>query len=216
MSQIISADDFGVRPMSDTDLVTHWIDRLRAGDPTAAQELWERYSARLIALARARLRGTPRRAADEEDVALSVFDSLCRGAGRGAFPRLGDREDLWQLLVVITRRKAGRLVAHGRRQKRGGGKVVGESALLDPAGDRAGIEQVLGSEPTPEFAAQVAEECRQLLDLLGESDLRELAMWKMEGYTNEEIAAKLGCVPRTVERKLRLIRSLWTHEVRYE
>ena len=48
---------------------------------------------------------TCRRAADEEDVALSAFDSFCRGAEQGRFPQLDGRDDLWHLLVVITVRK---------------------------------------------------------------------------------------------------------------
>jgi len=71
---------------------------------------------------------------------------------------------------------------------------------------------VLGDEPTPEFAAQVAEECQRLLGRLGDAELRSVALWKMEGYTNEEIAARLNCVPRTVQRKLGLIRTLWDQE----
>jgi len=42
----------------------------------------------------------------------------------------------------------------------------------------------------------------------GGSRPRRVALAKMEGYTNDEIAAQLECAPRTVERKLRLIRSL--------
>ena len=61
--------------------------------------------------------------------------------------------------------------------------------------------------------AELADECQRLLDSLGSAELAQVALWKMEGYANEEIAAKLGCVPRTVERKLRLIRSLWADEV---
>ena len=72
--------------------------------------------------------------------------------------------------------------------------------------------QIIGKEPTPEFAAQVAEECQRLLDGLGDDELRMLALWKMEGYTNAEIAAKLGRSQPTVERKLRLIRSRWENE----
>src|SRR6266403_2686702 len=74
--------------------VTRWIDRLKAGDPDAAQKLWERYFRRLVGLARKKLRAAPRRAADEEDVALSAFDSFCRGAGQDRFPQLHDRLDL--------------------------------------------------------------------------------------------------------------------------
>ncbi len=191
--------------------VTHWIALLKAGDEAAAQKLWERYFHRLVALARAKLRGSPRRAADEEDVALSAFDSFCRGAEEGRFPRLADRDDLWRLLVVITARKALHLVRDERRRKRGGEALSPPRAL-----DEAALEQVVGQEPTPEFAAQVADECRRLLDSLGDEGLQSLAQWKMEGYTNDEIAARLGCASRTVERKLRLIRLSWEKEAPHE
>jgi DNA-directed RNA polymerase specialized sigma24 family protein len=193
--------------MSSTGSVTHWINQLRAGDHQAAQPLFERYFQRLAALARSKLQGLPRRAADEEDVALSAFDSFCRGADQGRFPQLRDRDNLWPLLVIITARKALDLVQGECRRKRGGGAVRGESALLGHDG-QPDIDQVVGPEPSPEFAAQVAEECRRLLEAL-DDELRTVAVWKMEAYSNEEIAAKLGCVPRTVERKLRVIRAVW-------
>ncbi|MBV8217742.1 MAG: hypothetical protein JO325_04710 [Solirubrobacterales bacterium] len=199
--------------MTSEGSVTHCIGELKKRDPDAARRLWERYYRKLVGLARLKLRSTPRRAADEEDVALSAFDSFCRGVGRGHFPQLQDRSDLWQLLAIITARKAIDLVNHNRRQKRGGGTVSGESGLLDP-GDPAtsgpGLAQIIGREPPPEFAAQVADECRRLLDGLGDEGLRSVALWKMEGYTNAEIAERLGGVNmRTVERKLKTIRERW-------
>jgi DNA-directed RNA polymerase specialized sigma24 family protein len=195
------------------DSVTRWISQLKAGDPSAANKLWECYFQRLVALAGNKLRGMPRRAADEEDVALSAFNTFCRGVGRGQFPQLEDRDNLWRLLVTITARKAIDLIHHERRQKRGG--AVAESELASPSAEAPAFafEQVISREPTPEFAAQVAEECRRLLDRLDDAELRALAVWKMEGYSNDEIAAKLGCVPRTVERRLRVIRSLWAQEI---
>jgi DNA-directed RNA polymerase specialized sigma24 family protein len=204
--------------MSSAGDVTVWLDQLKAGDQAAAQPLWERYFHRLVALAEKRLRQLPRRAADEEDVALAAFHSFCRGAERGRFPRLDDRDDLWQLLVVITTRKAADLVAYENRAKRGGGKVRGESALRrpedGPEGSR-GIEQVAGAEPTPQFAAEVAEECGRLLDVLGDDRLRSIARWKLEGYTNREIAERLGRSEVIVEKKLQLIRAIWQrHGVR--
>jgi DNA-directed RNA polymerase specialized sigma24 family protein len=179
--------------------------------------LWQSYFQRLVSLARKRLRHRPRRMADEEDVALSAFDSFCRGAAEGRYPQLSDRDDLWRLLVVITARKAANLVRHECCQKRGGGRVRGDSALtasVDCEDSEEGLEQILGSEPTPEFAAQVAEECQRLLSLLHDAELRSIAVWKMEGYTNAEIAEKLGYVTVTIERRLRLIRSLWEKEKR--
>jgi DNA-directed RNA polymerase specialized sigma24 family protein len=198
--------------MSSSGSVSIWITELRAGDPLAAQRLWENYFPRLAALARKKLQDLPRRMADEEDVALSAFDSFCRGAEQGRFPSVTDRDNLWGLLVTITARKAVLLVRHEFRQKRGGGEVHGDSAFqTGPAvrEEEAGLEQIVGSEPTPEFAAQMAEEYQRLLARLGEGDLAQIAVWKMEGYSNEEIAARLGCVPRTVERKVALIRTIW-------
>src|SRR6516225_8034293 len=172
--------------------VTHWIGLLKAGDQQAAQPLWERYFQQLVTLARRKLKSLPRCAADEEDVALSAFDSFCRDAGRGRFPQLGDRDDLWRLLVTMTAQKSLDLVRREKAQKRGAGwSVAGESEL----------EEVLGREPTPEFAAAVAEECRRLLNRLGDEELRAVALWKMEGYKTQEIADRMGCVPRTVERR---------------
>jgi DNA-directed RNA polymerase specialized sigma24 family protein len=189
--------------------VTHWINLIKAGERAAAQPLWERYFHRLVVLARARLRGMPRRVADEEDVALSAFNSFCRHAEQGRFPQLLDRDDLWQLLVMLAARKAVSLARYESRQKRGGGLVLGEDALGAAEDEAGAVAQVVGDDPTPEFAAQIAEECARLLDRLGDAELRTLALWKMEGYTNAEIAGRLGCVERTVERKLRVIRGLW-------
>jgi DNA-directed RNA polymerase specialized sigma24 family protein len=195
--------------MATSRSVTYWVQQLQAGDPAAAQPLWERYFTQLVRLARDKLRGARRRAADEEDVALSAFDSFCRGAAQGRFPQLGDRNNLWGLLVTLTARKAIDLAQHEDRQKRGGGRVGGESALPTSADGERGIEQVVGREPTPEFAAQVAEECQNLLGQLGDAELRSVALWKMEGYSNAEIAQKLGYAEVTVERRLRLIRKTW-------
>src|SRR5262249_36812276 len=145
--------------MSTAGSVTHWIAQLKAGDHIAAQHIWESYFRQLVERARRKLAGTPRRAADEEDVALSAFDSFCRAAEQGRFPRLNDCHDLWQLLVVLTDRKACALVQHERRQKRGGCQVLDEAAL--PAGDTYAegrpLARIVAQEPMPEFATQVAE-----------------------------------------------------------
>src|SRR5262249_4482666 len=154
-----------------TDPVTHWIDQLIAGDRTAVQPLWERYFQQMVRLARQRLRAAPRVPADGEDVALSAFDSFCRGAEQGRFPGLTDRDSLWSHLIIYTIRKASRLIRSEHRQKRGGGKVLDEASLAGRDGE-PGFGEVLGREPTPEFAALVAEEYRYLLDRLPDARTR--------------------------------------------
>jgi DNA-directed RNA polymerase specialized sigma24 family protein len=168
-----------------------------------------------VGLARQRLGQTPRGAADEEDVALSAFNSFFEGVAQGRFPQLSDRDDLWRLLVHITACKAIDQINHERRKKRRPDSVVQvwAEADLQSCDGGQGLAQVVGNEPTPEFAAEVAEECERLLQSLSNPELRSVAVWKMEGYSNAEIAEKLHCVERSVERKLRLIRDRWAREV---
>ncbi len=198
----------------DDDSITRLIDRLKANDPDAAQQLWARYFDKIVEVARKRLGAVPRRVADEEDVALSVFQSLCEGAAGGRFDLLNDRDDLWRLLLTITRHKSADQIRRQARQKRGGGEVRGESVFAAGAndGELPGMNEIVGQEPTPEFLALVADECRRLLMDLGDDSLRQVAQLKLEGFTNEEIAERLDISVRTVERKLKLIREDWAQE----
>ena len=192
--------------------VTIWIDGLRDGDDASAQQLWERYFAQLVRIAGSKLPRGVRREFDEEDVALSAFHSLCIGVKEGKFPRLDDRDNLWSLLVVITARKAMRHVRSATALKRGGGDVAGESALNASGKDEQighGINEVIGKEPSAEFAAEISEQSDRLLSLLPDDAMRKLALLKMEGYSNKEASDELDCGLRTVERRLGLIRNLW-------
>jgi DNA-directed RNA polymerase specialized sigma24 family protein len=189
--------------------VTGLVERVKAGEHEAARLLWQRYYPRLVGLARKKLRAAPRRVADEEDAALSAFNSFCRRAAQGRFPDLKDRDGLWALLVVLTAHKAADQVKYLRREKRGGGQVRGDSAL-GPADDSGagGFDDVEGDEPTPEEAAILAEEVESLLGRLRDPALRRVAVWKLEGYTNAEIAERQGCSLPTVERRLAIVRRL--------
>ncbi len=201
--------------MSDFDSVSQWIAGLGACDELAAAKLWQRYYHRLVGLAYKKLRDAPRRVADEEDVVLSAFQSFCQRAQGGQFPDLRDRNDLWRLIVRITERKAYDQLRAQTRKKRGGGKVAGESALMAGEASDAGpgIQGVESPEPTPELAAQTAESMNRLLGLLDDGELRTIALLKLQGFTNEEIATEIGRALPTVERRLRLIRDIWQEEV---
>jgi DNA-directed RNA polymerase specialized sigma24 family protein len=198
--------------MSSSGSVTAWIDQLRAGDRAAAQRLWQGYFHRLVGLARKKLRRAPRGMADEEDVALSALDSFIRGAEKGRFPQLADRDDLLHLLLVITERKAVDHVNHERREKRGGGKVRHEGSLAGNSSVTAPFDHVAGLEPTPDEAARIADNCRQLLEALEDDQLCAVALAKIEGCSNEEIAKRQRCSVPTVERKLARIRKIWRRE----
>ncbi|HJZ55509.1 MAG TPA: ECF-type sigma factor [Gemmataceae bacterium] len=186
------------------DPVTVWLGQLQAGDPAAARPLWDRYFHRLVGLARKRLKGAPQRAADGEDVALSAFESFCRNAEAGRFPDLADRDGLWRLLATFTLRKATHHLRDAARQKRGGGAVSEGNSVV--------LAEVFGREPDPGLAVEVAEECDRLLAVLGDAELRQVALLRMEWHSVEEVAERIGCAPRSVKRKLRLIRRIWERE----
>jgi RNA polymerase sigma factor (sigma-70 family) len=196
--------------MSVPGSVTAVVERLKDGDHEAARLLWQRYYPRLVALARQKFQGAPRRVADEEDAALSAFDSFCRRAERGQFPDLKDRDGLWALLVIMTARKVADQLRHDHRDKRGGGQVRGDSALPAGEGDTGpvGLDAVESDEPTPEEAALLAEEVEALLGRLSDPLVRQVAVLKLEGYSNAEIAERQGCSVPTVERRLAIVRRL--------
>jgi len=195
--------------------VTRWIGELRAGDEKALQPLWDRYYAMLVERARAKFfalrSATP--VNDVEDVASSAFHSLYQGIREGRFPRLEDRDDLWRLLVHLAACKAVDRHRAEHRQKRGGGKVMSEADMIAAGadGDNEGnpLDRIIGSEPTPEFAAMVAEEYQQRLEGLGNETLRRIAELKLACYSNEDIRRQLGCSLRSVTLKLELIRKKW-------
>jgi len=197
--------------MDDPGDITVWLARLKQGDPQAAQAIWEAYFDRLVRLARRQLKSVPQRTYDDEDVAISAFNSFCQAAKRGRFPQLEDKHDLWKLLVTITARKAHAQRKRQFAEKRGGGATRGESVFAPSGNDDspAGLGAVMGSEPTPEFAAAFNETVSLLLEQLQDPTLQDIVIRKMEGFTNEEIASAQHCATRTVERKLQRVRTIW-------
>lgn len=191
--------------------VSQNISDLKKGDQRAAEQLWNRYFDQLVKLARNQLRTTPRRAADEEDIALSVFHSLCRSAESGRLEQLQDRSELWKLLVAMTRRKVVDHIRHNNRAKRGGGAVRGESlwqGLAENSG-LAGIEEFGEEMHSPEFLYELQEQHANLMAALANDVLRQVAAAKMQGCTSAEIAQQLELSVRSIERKIQHIRKCW-------
>jgi RNA polymerase sigma factor (sigma-70 family) len=193
--------------LSPNPSVSTWLHLLRAGDSRAAQPLWERYFSQLVRLAHAKLTARLRSAVDAEDVALSAFASFCRGVAAGRFPRLEDRHDLWRLLFTLTLRHTIDHVRREGRQRRGGDLLELPEADLD---------RLASEEPDPAWAAAVADELQLLLKLLPGDDLRQLVQARLEGATLAEIAARLGCSLRGVERKWQLVRRFWLQQAENE
>ncbi|WP_254509248.1 ECF-type sigma factor [Anatilimnocola floriformis] len=193
--------------MDSQSTIENLISLLRRGDKDAPEALWNRYYARLAQLAQSRLNSRLRKVVDEEDVALSVFDTFCRGIQNGKFPELNGHDSLWPLLMVLTFRKVTKHAAKQAAQKRGAGKVVGEADFGE--NEEANLlAQAIGNEPSPEFVVEMEEQCNYLLGLLS-PELQPVARGKLEGLSNSELSDRLGCSLRTLERRLGLIRRCW-------
>ena len=184
------------------------------GDESSASQLWNYCFPKLLSYSKKKLPGHLRRALDEEDVALSAFKSFCLAAAKGSFPQLEGRDDLWKLLLCIADRKAQNYVRRELREKRGGGQVRGES-IFETGGNSGelnavGIGNVAGGMASPEMLAQFTDDARAMIDMLQDDTVRTIALLRMAGYSVEEIAERLECGKRTVERRLTLIRRTWS------
>lgn len=192
--------------------VSMWISDLREGDERAAYELWSRYSKRLLEFARKKLGYSQNGIADEEDVAQLAFSSLCRGARKGRFADVRDRDELWWLLMAITKRKAVDLIRRETAQKRGGGEIS-SGGRFERGPSYLTFADIVGREPTPEYLAALAEQYARLMQSLRDDCLRQIVISRIEGYTVAEIAGQLEITKRSVERKLQLIREKWSREL---
>lgn len=207
------SEDTPLNDSTQSHEISRMLPRIKAGDDQAVAVVWRKYFEQLVRYSRRKLGELPRRAVDEEDVALSAMYSFCRGMEAGKFENVDDRHDLWKLLVTITARKVCAKRRHEYAAKRDVRRVV-DPGVLNPNSSGDGcmfsVDQ-LGGPPTQEMADSVVANCHQLLDCLDEK-CRQVALWTLEGYSNNEIADKLGCVRRTVERKLERIRSVWSRQ----
>jgi RNA polymerase sigma factor (sigma-70 family) len=189
-----------------TGSVTLFFNRLKSGDDEAAVGLWKRFFPRLAGLARKTLLGRPQKMADAEDAVQSAFASFCQHARAGDF-EIADRSELWNLLGLITKRKARAQARREAAAKRGGGRTLEEGALRGPEGRPLPLDQAAEGMTHEDFDLHVTE----LLERL-EPALREFAVLRAMGFQNREIAERLDCTERKVERKLQLIRLAWEAE----
>lgn len=192
--------------MVNEDPVSLWIEQLRASDEVAARRVWEHFAARLYLMARRKLRPETRRVYDEEDAALSMFESVCSGMAAGRFPDLQNRDSLWRLMLVITSQKISNRHRFDQQKCRDIRRNLADSIFSSSEGSEMPL---ISREPTPEFTAELEDTFERLFSCLDEPNLREIATLRMEGYTDEEIAQKLNCSRRTVQRRITIVRRHW-------
>ena len=70
----------------------------------------------------------------------------------------------------------------------------------------------MGKSIRLEVAAQFADDYRRFLAKLEDPAIRSIALRRLEGQGTQEIADAMKVSTKTIERKLRLIRAIWSEE----
>ena len=140
-----------------------------------------------------------------------MFHSVCRGLAEGRFPDLQDRDSLWRLMLVITGNKIANRHRFDQQLRRDIRRTSTESIFTESHTNQSGQfgSGLLSREPTPEFVAEFQETTDRLFAALDEPELKEIAILRVEGYNDNDIAEKLNCSRRTVQRRLTMIRRCW-------
>ena len=165
----------------------------------------------LLAIVRRRLeRAGIRHREDEEDVLQSVYRVLASGDTPEKYKDLNNRVDLWKLLVTITNRRVSNKINRHRSAGRNVGMEWKPAGAPGDANKVSPLQEIIAASPGPDENVISMIEVGRLLGLL-DDPLRRIALWKLDGYTNEEIAGAgmMDCAVRTVERKLERIRGIW-------
>jgi RNA polymerase sigma-70 factor (ECF subfamily) len=183
----------------------HLLVQLRAGNDRAAGEVVQRFSRRLLALARRRQHRWARRTEDPEDVVQSVFQSFFACLREGRF-RLISWNDLWRLLKAITFHKCADQLDYARARRRHVQRAV---SLLSPGVSPDEMWELAGREPSPLEALLLAETVDQLVGAFAVED-RPIVELSVQGYSAVEISSRLGRAVRSVRRvRQRIKKRLW-------
>jgi RNA polymerase sigma factor (sigma-70 family) len=193
--------------------VSVWLQQPQEGEEAALAKLHARFWPFVVGLARRKLGGTPRRAFDEEDIAQQAFWGFYKSLRAGGLPQLTNRHQLLALLTHITACQAANQIKHELGvQKRGGGRIQGESVLEGGSARSEGAAQGLEQVQDPGLSPQerfLLEDCYQHYVAALPDHLRDFAELYLAGLTYQEIADRQGCTERTVDRKMALILGHW-------
>ena len=182
--------------MATADTFSSLMARLRSGEDAAAQEVFERFAGRLVALTRGRFNRLLARKVDPEDVVQSAFKSFFVRHRAGKL-EVGDCDGLWNLLTLITLRKCADRAEYFRADRRDAAREATGPAGGDATPDAWLV--ALDREPRPEEAASLAETVEHLFRDLSAHE-RPILELSLQGYTASEISVRLGRAERSVRR----------------
>jgi RNA polymerase sigma-70 factor (ECF subfamily) len=188
-------------PSTDQSLLDLW----RAGNEQAAKKLFDCYVDRLLALARRRISQRLAGRVDPEDVVQSVFRTFFHRAKEGQFS-IADQDELCKLLVSITVHKTLRQVAFHQAGKRNMNQEMGQGQQPEER-----LQALLDREPGPEEAVTFLDQLEHFMNRLRPQE-RQILEMRMQGFSNDEISAKLGIYDRKIRRAVERVRALAEQE----
>lgn len=172
------------------------------GDRQAFDEIFGRYSEKLIRLARSRISDRLAARIEAEDVVQSVFRTFFGRMQEGRF-QFNEENDLWKLLVSITLNKLRNQVDWHTAAKRD----VSAEQPLSGATSSLNAFDVDGETPSPEAVVAFVDLLEHFMAELRDGD-RKILELRLQGLTQDEIAHEVGCTERTVRRVLERIRQI--------
>ena len=188
----------------DPGSISQWVLRLKSGNPTATQAIWDRFYPKLVEAANKRLIKNPDPATSGEDIAQSSFRNVCLGVLEGKYPQLENRDDLWKLLLVSM---INRVRSHYRSinaQKR----AVSLEESIDSIDD-----ELLVQFKSPAAQSELDDLIDFLLNKLDQEDpsgqLRQIAVLYLNEHSASDIAKIIHRRKTNILHKVQLIRALW-------
>jgi RNA polymerase sigma-70 factor (ECF subfamily) len=181
------------------------LELCRAGNEDAARQLFERYAERLLALARRRISQRLAGRVDAEDCVQSALRTFFHRARQGKFV-VKEQDDVAKLLMRITVHKTLRQVAFHQADKRDASSELRQGKQAQKRWD-----ELLAEEPTPDHAVAFLDQLETFFNQLRPQE-RQILEMRLGGFSNDEIAEKLGVYDRKIRRVFERIRGLAEQE----
>jgi DNA-directed RNA polymerase specialized sigma24 family protein len=191
-----------------------WFSAVCEGDSASTSRLWEAYFERIGRSVANRLTSQGRRFEDQEDVANSVLRTFFRRASLGQFRELGDKDQLWKLLLTIAIRKANDYRKRSMAARRGGKAVVLGQDFGNGNDQLAAIDLVANTDgDLPEAELRAQELFESVMQRMPDDKTRDVVLLHLQGAEKQQIAEIQKCSIRTVERRMQNAIAIWTDAV---
>lgn len=201
--------------MSSVGSVSRLILAAKEGDAPSLELLFKRYWEKVVLWARKGLDESKCREFDADDVAIDVFQSFYEGFKGGNYPNLDSRDGLNALLATIAIKKAINRIEKANAQKRGGGQIRGESALVNQS-NAAGIQNAnipsIAKAITPDEKTILDDAIDYRLNSLQPPQLQLIAQRLIVGFSTAEIAKELNLTQRSIQLKIKAIARIWQED----